>query len=84
MLEVIMQYTNKESEEIWVLSGEYDELYIINLNKLNVTDFGAMGSLYDVFEDIDLDESIYVKDMEYMKEWLFDNQDALNIISILK
>lgn len=78
MLEVMMSYTDKKGNEINVLTGEQDELYIFNKDEMTVSNWGIMGSLWDVFEDIDTEEYVYVKNANEVKEWLLDNTDELN------
>lgn len=78
MLEVMMSYTDKKGNEINVLTGEQDELYIFNKDEMTVSNWGLMGNLWDVFEDIDTEEYVYVKNVNEVKEWLIDNTDELD------
>lgn len=88
MLEIVMVYTDKKGYEQYVLTGEYDELYVLDRDNLSVQNWGIMGSIFDVFEDIDTRYKIYVKDVNVVKEYLEEYRDEIenvdDIINSLK
>lgn len=79
MIKVIISFINKNGNHQCLLE-EKETLfyYLVNLEKMSVSYFGLMDSFYDLVENIDTEENIYVTDSEGFKNWLLENEDDLD------
>lgn len=81
MEKVIMKYVDKNKDYCLLIGNDDGEIYVMNLDKVNVVKYTPMGSLFDVLEEIDFDEEdFYVAkdEVDLFKEFLKENADEID------
>ena len=81
MEKVIMKYVDKNKDYCLLIGNDDGEIYVMNLDKVNVIKYTPMGSLFDVLEEIDFDEDdVYVNknEVDGLKEFLKENADEID------
>lgn len=70
-------YTDKVGNECYLLSGENDEMYILNKDDISIQNWGMMCGLDDVFNDIDASCIVYAIDIDIIKKYLIENKNEI-------
>lgn len=79
MLKVLISYIDKNGNQLCLLEEKETEFYyLVNLETMSVSYFGIMDSFYNLVENIDAEENIYVEDRMGFAHWLLDNYDDLD------